>query len=253
MKKICLNIVLAIPTLLMAQQKTTGVVPLINAMTAKIDMDQPTSTVTLTLTGPSNRFFALGFNATQMSANTDCVVMTSATILSDMKLPGGHFAPAADAVNNWTIQSNTTSGTTRTVIATRPFVAETSDFTFTYAMTSINLIFSHRNTSGYTLNGHGDNFGNLNAPFTNVLGGEDFNLLSSVTISPNPSTGIFMISKNERTPISALNVYDINAKLVKSLSYQENQSVDLTGLNPGLYFLEISNESDKTVRKILIE
>ncbi|MFM9006527.1 MAG: hypothetical protein ACKOSR_13670, partial [Flavobacteriales bacterium] len=53
---------------LKAQTYTTGVVNLSStaglAMTAKIDVG---TQVTLTLTGPSGRWFALGFNATSMT------------------------------------------------------------------------------------------------------------------------------------------------------------------------------------------
>ena len=104
-----------------AQTYTTGVVNLSStaglAMSAKIDV---TTQVTLTLTGPSGRWFALGFNASSMTNGTDVVGVHSATTLSafDCKLTG-FAAPVTDAQQNWTITSDVISAGTRTIIATR--------------------------------------------------------------------------------------------------------------------------------------
>jgi hypothetical protein len=232
-------------------QKTTGVVALMGVMTAKLDLDDATSTVTLTLTGPSTRWFALGFNATTMVANTDVVVMTSATVLSDEKLPGGHNAPNTDAVNNWTVASNTVSGSTRTIVASRSFAGDGTDYAFAYSLNSLNLIYSYHNSSGYSMTGHGTNYGTAAVTFTE-LGVENFGLLDQITVAPNPSNGIFTIYKNSQTPITAVSVFDSSAKKIREIKYEEGHNIDLSGLSKGMYFLEIANGTDKVVKKILI-
>ena len=65
------------------------------AMTAKIDIS---TQVTLTLTGPAGRWFALGFNASSMTNGTDVVGVHSVSTLSafDCNLTG-FSAPSTDA------------------------------------------------------------------------------------------------------------------------------------------------------------
>ena len=57
------------------------------------------------------------------------------------------------------------------------------------------------------------------------------------------------------TPINKIRVFDINAKLIQEINpdyKNESNSIDLTGLNSGLYFMEISNDNDQVVKKIII-
>ena len=67
------------------QTYTTGVVNLTStaglAMTAKLDVG---ANVTLTLTGPSGRWFALGFNAASMAGVTDVFGVHTAVALTQL-------------------------------------------------------------------------------------------------------------------------------------------------------------------------
>ena len=141
-----------------AQTYTTGVVNLSStaglAMTAKIDV---TTQVTLTLTGPAGRWFALGFNASSMTNGTDVVGVHSATTLSafDCKLTG-FAAPVTDAQQNWTITSDVVSAGTRTIIATRALnTGDANDYVFSATPTAISLIWSRSNSATFTYSNHG--------------------------------------------------------------------------------------------------
>jgi hypothetical protein len=141
-----------------AQTYTTGVVNLSStaglAMTAKIDI---TSQVTLTLTGPDGRWFALGFNASSMTNGTDVVGVHSATTLSafDCKLTG-LAAPVTDAQQNWTITSDVVSAGTRTIIATRALnTGDANDYVFSATPTAISLIWSRSASASFTYSNHG--------------------------------------------------------------------------------------------------
>lgn len=238
-----------------AQQKSTGIMPLGSYMTSKIDLNQTNSQVTVTLTAPSTSWFCIGFNASSMGNAPDCIVMRSATNLSDSKI-SGYAAPSSDATQNWTMTSNTVSGTTRTVIATRAFNSgDAADYIFNYASNSINLIWAVGNGS-FTVTQHIDSNhrGATTGTFT-VLGVDDFAALNKVIVYPNPSNGVFTVAKNTSTPISKIRIFDSNAKLLKEITnIFDNQdiSVNLSELTKGLYFMEISNEEDKTVKKIQI-
>lgn len=155
-----------------AQSYTTGVVNLSStaglAMTAKIDI---TSQVTLTLTGPAGRWFALGFNASSMTNGTDVVGVHSATTLSafDCKLTG-FGAPVTDAQQNWTITSDVISAGTRTIIATRALnTGDANDYVFSGTPTAISLIWSRSASASFTYSNHGgSNRGVTAASFTFV-------------------------------------------------------------------------------------
>ena len=142
-----------------AQTYTTGVVNLSStaglAMTAKLDIGP---NVTLTLTGPSTRWFALGFNASSMVAGTDVVGVHSAGALTnfDANLTG-YSAPATDAQQNWTITSDQVAGGVRTVIATRALsTGDPNDYTFTAAAGTLSLIWARANTNSFSYAYHGN-------------------------------------------------------------------------------------------------
>ncbi|KOS06743.1 hypothetical protein AM493_12430 [Flavobacterium akiainvivens] len=152
-----------------AQSKTTGSVSLQTGMTAELNLNNGTTTATLTLTGPSDRWFALQFgsfsNGQGMASGMD-VVWYNGTTLVDGFMNGIGSAPTTDA-NGWTVSSNTVSGSTRTIVATRAFAGGTNDFTFNYNDANIDFAYARANSATYSLNGHGSFRGyKLNQAFT---------------------------------------------------------------------------------------
>ena len=251
MKKIYFSIALfTLITVSVAQTKSSGVETLNSLMTMKIDKNFANSTVTITLTGPSNRWFGIGFNATSMANGTDCLYYT--TTLVDAKITG-KVNPTTDTnANDWTLSSNIISGTTRTLILTRNFVGGTGDYTFLYNDSSLNVIWAYGSGTSFVKH---ENAGSAPLTFT-TLGVKDFTTLDNITIAPNPSNGVFTISKNNQTNISKVSIYDRNARVVKVIDTQlnsENIPVDLSSFAKGIYFLDIANETDKTVRKIILK
>ncbi|RYD93660.1 MAG: T9SS type A sorting domain-containing protein [Sphingobacteriales bacterium] len=165
MKKFLLTALVTLSALAAgAQSKTTGTVTLQTGQTAKLDLNNSTTTATLTLTGPSDRWFAVQFgsfsNGQGMASGMDVVYYNGT--FNDGFMQGIGSPPAADA-NNWTVSSNTVSGTTRTIVATRAFAGGTNDYTFVYNDANIdfayargasatNDIFNHGTFRGYKLN-----------------------------------------------------------------------------------------------------
>lgn len=255
-KSYLLFAVFALINITNAQTKSTGVVALrtgTDLTSIKIDLNQATSTATLTMVGPSSRWFSVGFNTTSMTSNTD--VFTSAgTQVLDQALPGGQIAPNTDATNNLTVVSNTVSGTSRTVVVTRPFnTGDSKDYTFNYALNSLNIIWAFGPDTNIA-NEH-DRFGSKALSFT-TLGTEDFNSINTIVVYPNPSSGIFTISKNNSIQISKIKIFDTNAKMVKEINaevFDTNNTINLSELSKGMYFMEISTKEDKVVKKVMIE
>ena len=187
---------------LRAQTYTTGVVNLSStsglAMTAKIDVG---AQVTLTLTGPAGRWFALGFNASSMTNGTDVVGVHSAGTLSafDCKLIG-FAAPVTDAQQNWTITSDVVSAGTRTIIATRALnTGDPNDYVFPSTPNFISLIWARSGSTSFSYSNHGgSNRGSTSASFTFVpppappaapTGAASQTLCSGATVAQLNATG----------------------------------------------------------------
>ena len=172
MKKISLLLLLVVSLTAFAQTYTTGTVTLSStagaAMSIKLDVG---ASVTMTLTGPSARWFAVGFDAGSMAVGTDVVAVHSAGALTafDANLTG-YNAPATDAQQHWTIGSNVVAGGVRTVIATRALnTGDANDHVFTAAPGSISLIWARASSNTFTYAYHGNtNRGISSATFTLV-------------------------------------------------------------------------------------
>lgn len=169
MKKLLLTALMAVSALgAFAQSKTTGVVTLSSGYTAKLDLNSSTSTATLTLAGPSDRWFALQFGSFAtgggMMDGTD-VVYYNGTTLVDATQNGIGAMPSTDT-NDWTVTSNTTSGSTRTLIATRSFAGGANDYVFNYADPNIDFAWARGSSASFSISNHGGNRGyQLNKAF----------------------------------------------------------------------------------------
>lgn len=233
-----------------AQTTSTGVTTLgSTGMTLKIDTDA--TNVTLTLTGSSTSFLAVGFGGTSMSAVTEMFIWNS-TSNRDYTPSGGQSAPSADASQSWTVSSDVVSGSTRTVIATRP-LASTGDYTFTNTAASIPIIFA-KGTSTSIAQHAGNTSARGSLTLNSVLSNDGFVLERTTSVYPNPSNGIFKITSNQ--VIDEVAVYSITGKLVRILKSTTNESefqLNLSDMEKGVYLVEIISQSQKIWRKIAIE
>jgi|GEM_PF-6548675 len=76
-------------------------------------------------------------------------------------------------------------------------------------------------------------------------------LLNSFSLFPNPSKGIFRLETN--LDFDLVEVRDLNGRLVHQQDWNENdQSIDLSFLENGLYFLRLRGDEER-VEKILIQ
>lgn len=239
-----------------AQTKSTGTVNLLAGMSAKLDLNNTTSTATLSLSGPSDRWFALQIgsfvNGQGMEDGQD-VVYYNGTTLVDAVHNGIGTAPTQDP-NDWTVLSNTVNAGVRTVVASRAFnTGSGNDYSFVYANSNIDFAFSKMSTASYTLAYHGvSNRGYLlNVPFT-TLGVEDFEQPKDVIVLyPNPTSNIFSIASD--VEIQMVKIYDIYGKLIRNYS-KPNGQIAISDLLVGIYFVEITTiENVVSVKKVIKE
>lgn len=241
-----------------AQSKSTGTITLASNMTANLTLNSATSVVTLSLSGPSDRWFALQFGSFSggMEAGPDLVYWNNVTLV-DAFNNGIGAAPTADPINNWTLVSNTNNSPAaglRTVVFTRPFsTGDANDYTFNFADSSIDLAWARANSATFSVVAYhgGGNRGNfLNTGTT--LSVDKFSL-SNAQVFPNPTNGDFMV-KTE-TFLTEVNVYTLTGGFVKTVTVEnneENVEVNIKGLSTGVYLIELVNDTEKSWKKVIV-
>lgn len=254
--KITLLLLLGI-SMLSAQQKSTGVVTLSTNMSANLTLDSGTSIATLSLTGPNDRWFALQFGSFTggMEAGSDLVYWNNVTLV-DARQVGVGSTPTTDATNNWTITSNlnnSPSAGLRTIVATRAFnTGDVNDFTFNFSDTSIDFAWARMSSATYGLAYHGGANRDVTLDRTFTLGTESFSLNDS-QLYPNPSNGNFTILA--KTNLTKINVYTITGGFVKSIEVTDNAinaEINISGLETGVYLVELQNDLEKTWKKVIV-
>lgn len=254
MKRIITFLILVMGTIGFSQQKSTGTVSLLTNLSVNLALNNSNTTATLTIKGPSDRWFAITFGnfSGAMDVGNDMVYYNGSNLV-DATQDGQGITPVDDGVNNWTITSNTVLSGTRTIVATRPFAAEVSDYTFNFSNSSINLAGAHADSAiSSPLQYHGGNRSNAGSVALSTLGIEDFSL-NATQIYPNPTTGDFFVKT--KTFLEKINIYSQTGAFIKSIETKnsnENVEVNISGMQTGVYLIELVNENEKTWKKIIV-
>jgi len=234
-----------------SQSKSTGVISLGSNFTANFTLDDASSKVTLVLTGPSDRWFGLGLGVQSgfRMGNGDVLVYT--TTLTDRNYIGTQ-APALDN-QDWTTVSNTIATGIRTLTLERNLTnSDSNDLQLPYASTnSIDLAWARNNAANNSL-GSNHNVGFTSGTFTTVLGVEDFSL-NAAAVYPNPASSEFYIKT--KTSLSKVKLYNQTGSLVKTIDVIDDArevTVDVNGMQSGVYLLELQNNSEKSWKKVII-
>lgn len=259
MKKTTLLLFLLLTSVGFSQQKTTGLLNLSSNTTATLMLDSPSQIVTLTLTGPNDRWFALQYGSFNggMELGADLVYWNNVTLV-DADHNGIGASPTNDITNNWVLVSNTNNSPStglRTLVYTRAFnTGDATDYVFNFANNDIDLAWAKMDSASFTMAYHGNNRAVLlNTPLT-TLGVDDLTL-NATQIYPNPSRGIFTVQS--KTTLDKISVYSQTGVLVKTIEIVNNSSetieVNLLGLQTGVYLLELQNATEKSWKKIIVD
>jgi hypothetical protein len=233
-----------------SQSKTTGVINLTSNMTANFTLNNSTSKVTLVLTGPSDRWFGLGLGVVDGFRMSDGDVLLYTTSLTDRNFVGTG-TPANDT-QDWTTVSNNFAAGVRTLTLERNLTnSDANDLQLPYASTnSINLAWAQNGSANNNLSSN-HNVGFVTGTFSS-LGVEDFSL-NATTVYPNPSSGAFYIKT--KTNLSKVNVYNQTGALVKTVNVtgaSKEVALNISGIQSGVYFLELQNDSEKSWKKLIV-
>lgn len=212
--------------------------------------EMTTTTITVTLRGPSDRYLAFGFG-TGMAGGNDAIIWStlgnSAAPLQvrDHRMDGTGVMPPADPQQDWTVISNTVSGVNRTIVASRPLnTGDANDVAISFSNTTQNLFWAKSSTASNQLTYHGS--GNRASGIVRnwVLVDQAAPFVSTFTPADNAAgvalTADLTISFNENIAFGtgSISLYDENNALVQTVS---NGSPGLTISNSTLVWNPTAN------------
>ncbi|HTA60926.1 MAG TPA: T9SS type A sorting domain-containing protein [Bacteroidia bacterium] len=85
-----------------------------------------------------------------------------------------------------------------------------------------------------------------------IAGIKTVNTANDVNIYPNPAQNNFTIEANTNGNKTMLFLFDVNGRLVLNQFIQDKTTVDVSGLNAGVYSLNITNNNGTLTKKLVI-
>lgn len=253
MKKM-LSIMFLVTFNMFAQTYSTGTMTFVSGFTGKVDTNS--TQVTLTLSGPSDRWFAVGFGTSSMGSG-DCVYYNGSTLV-DSHLVGYGSPSTTSDTQNWTVSSNTISGTTRTIVATRALnTGDVNDYVFSNSANSYSMIWARCATATTSIGtGHNSASGSFRGSLTAnaVLANADFET-AMLKLSSNPVKDNFKIDLPNDINEATLAIYDLEGKKDKEIILTANNQniISVNDLPHGVYILNLQSVKGNFTKKIIIE
>ena len=264
MKKITLTLVgLLFVSFMFSQSYTTGLINLSNIAgleySARIDVNS--TTTTLTMIGPENRWLGLGFGVISMTSGEDVIIFNGETLTDrfygfEGQTPGEDatgITPTEDAEGerDWTVQSNDVNAGVRTLVATRANdTGNPNDYVFSASAISIELAWARARFDGFDLEWHGiEGRGVTMQSFT--LNTDDI-VENDFQISPNPAKNNFTVDLKALNDNTTIEVYDVLGKKILNEKISViSSSYDISSWNSGLYIIRISSENSIETKRFI--
>lgn len=233
MKKLLLTFSMVLANFAWAQF-SSGTVPLpATAMTVKLDTT-PTG-VTITVTGDSNSMLGIGFGSVGMATGSDGFIYNSSSN-RDYTFPGPMMPPTIDPSQDWTETSNTVSGSTRTVVATRSLSGSAGDFAISNAAGAINIFYARKTGTGIGYHDAGRGYVTLTMAATTLSTNEIATVDKKVNFYPNPAKTTVSLKNFDK--IKSIDIYEATGRKVRSIE-PDQQNINVEDLKSGIYYLEI--------------
>ena len=241
---------MALATSLGAQFYSSGTVNLgSTGMTVKL-VTSPTQ-ATITVTGADTSYLGIGFGSSGMANGADGFIYNSSAN-RDYTFGGVGVTPSADASQDWTETSNTTSGGIRTVVATRSLSGGAGDTAIPNAAGTINIFFAKGPTTALSSGYHGGgNRGYASLTMGSVLATDEVAALNKkVTLYPNPVKESFSFKNVDK--IKNVDIYESTGRKVKAVK-MDGKDINISDLKSGNYYLEITLKDGTTSFEQLIK
>ncbi|UKB80274.1 T9SS type A sorting domain-containing protein [Chryseobacterium sp. MEBOG07] len=251
MKKTLLALSLALANFAWAQFSSGTVNLPATAMTVKLDTTP--AGVTLTVTGDSNSMLGIGFggngvNTGGMASGSDGFIYNSSTNRDYTFI--GMTTPNVDGSQDWTESSNTISGSTRTVVATRSLSGGAGDFAIANAAGTINIFYSRKTGTGIGYHDAGRGYASLTMAAATLSTNEIAANSKKVNLYPNPAKTTVNFKNADK--IKSIDIYEATGRKVKSVR-PDGENISVEDLKTGSYYLEIQLKDGTTSYEKLIK
>jgi hypothetical protein len=176
----------------------------------------------------------------------DCAMLTSpANAATDV---------AINAIVTWNMAANATSYDVYFGTATNPvFVTNTTATSYNPMLAEETTYYWKvvaKNAAGFALNCETRSFttGSTTGPTINVQQIE--NERKDIEVFPNPVSDFLTVKS--KTSISDIMVYDENGRIIlHDMTHRQNAIVSFETCSSGIYFIQITTEREKLIRKII--
>lgn len=247
MKKTLLALSVLLANFALAQFSSGTVNLPATSMTVKLDTTP--SGVTITVTGDSNSMMGIGFGTTGMAAGSDGFIYNSSAN-RDYSFNNVPNAPSADASQDWTETSNTISGSTRTVVATRSLSGGAGDFAIANAAGTVNIFYARKTGTGIGYHDAGKGYASLTMTAANLSTNEIAANSKKVNLYPNPAKSTVNLKNFDK--IKTVDIYEATGRKVLSVK-PDGESISVENLRSGSYYLEIQLKDGTTSYEKLIK
>jgi hypothetical protein len=213
-----------------------------------------TDSITVTFAGPSTKWIAVGFG-TKMGGS-DALIYTASGGSQDWwdYFMGSYSSVVKDVQQDWKIKSNTVSGSTRTLIASRKLnTGDVKDAVFNYNAASLNLIWARGSGSSFNLADHGSSnraYGialnwvtpDISADIIEISDKQYIKLTNSfITISVNDADYSYQIS-------------DLQGSIIKEKSNVKGElTINISEFKPAVYILTFGSNGKFVQRKFVVQ
>jgi len=245
MKKTLLILFLITSFSLFAQSFSTGTQTLSSELTANINIDNDTGTTTLTLAGPSNKWFGIGFGNSNMNG-TDILMTNGSSTLRDAYSTSNGL-PQAEASQDWTLEVNSVVNGTRTIVASRANnTGDSNDYVFNASAGSLTVIWAIGSSTEYAYHSI------RGATALSVSLGISENNLLSFEMYPNPVSDVLNIQLPTSTEKAEVSVFDYTGRLVSSKTISSNDTaIDVQKISKGIYMIRVAANNKIGVQRFI--
>lgn len=156
MKNATILLLLLLPSFLFSQIKQIAESELTVGSGVFFAAEKNATTITITIKGPSDRYFAVGFGSGMSSG--DLVMYSNNGVTTDFRDHNmvGYTTPATDAQQDWTLVSNTVVASQRIIVATRALnTGDINDVLFNFSDNTQTLFWAKSSTASFGIAYHG--------------------------------------------------------------------------------------------------
>lgn len=219
-------------------------------------IDDITDVVKLTITGPEDKYFAIGFGTDEMLDSYAIVCNQTGVSVEERKL-GNHNAGSI-LTSTITLDSTSIANGQKTLFISRPLTGPTADyFDFSKVTAGVGVTAIYSIGFSQVLSYHGATGKGITSLMfaDNLVATENELFKQSIAIYPNPASSEVNVTFERSSGTTQVQVMTLQGQVVLTKSYDANAkiSVELTDIQAGHYLLMIKNEEHEAMFSLVKE